>query len=395
MPAIFRRPEKAADGAKKKRPERYVDYLLILIILTLLAFGLIVLYSTTSYTATVKQGDPAFYLRKQFLFTVLGLFAMLVAALIPYSIWRYFGPYIYVLSLMLVFLTIPFGSTANGATRWLYFHGISIQPSEIAKLGLIMFGAYLVQRIGRSIRTLPGFIGPLFPAALAAGLLWKITDNLSSAIIVMAIVFGILFVACPDYKRFIALAAAGVAGAAGVVWLIVRNAANTGSTGMGFRGERILAWLDPQAYASGRGYQTLQALYAIGSGGLFGKGLGQSLQKLGHVPELQNDMIFSIICEELGFFGAIAVMLMYLLLIWRCVVIASNADDLYGALLVVGVMTQISVQVILNIAVVTNSIPNTGVSLPFISYGGSSVVILLAEIGIVLSVARGLPRKKQ
>lgn len=394
MPAIFRRPGEAADKAPKKGPDRYVDYLLILIILTLLAFGLIVLYSTTSYTATVKQGDPAFYLRKQFIFTVLGLGVMMVMSLIPYRIWRYFGPYIYMLSLTLVFLTIPFGTSANGATRWLQFHGVSVQPAEIAKLGLILFGAYMVERFGRTIRTFAGFVGPLVPAGVAAVLLWQITDNLSSAIIVVAIMFGILFVACPDYKRFIVIGVLGGAGAAGLVFMILRNANQTGNTGMGFRGERILAWLDPQAYASGRGYQTLQALYAIGSGGLFGKGLGQSLQKLGHVPELQNDMIFSIICEELGFFGAIAVMLMYLLLIWRFMVIASNADDLFGALLVVGVMTQISVQVILNIAVVTNTIPNTGVSLPFISYGGSSVLILLAEIGIVLSVARGLPRRR-
>jgi cell division protein FtsW len=158
---------------------------------------------------------------------------------------------------------------------------------------------------------------------------------------------------------------------------------------MGFRESRILAWLYPQEYASGKAYQTVQALYAIGSGGIFGKGLGNSLQKLGHVPELQNDMIFSIICEELGLFGAISILLMYVLLIWRFMVIASNADDLYGAMLFVGVMTHIAVQVVLNIAVVTNTIPNTGVTLPFISYGGSSVIILLAEIGIVLSVAKG------
>jgi len=159
---------------------------------------------------------------------------------------------------------------------------------------------------------------------------------------------------------------------------------------MGFRGTRILAWLDPEAYASDKGFQTLQALYAIGSGGIWGKGLCQSIQKLNFLPEAQNDMIFSIICEELGLFGAAAVILLFLLLIWRFMVIANNSADLFGAMLVVGVMGHIAIQVILNIAVVTNTIPNTGISLPFISYGGSSVLFLLIEIGIVLSVGRGI-----
>ena len=160
-----------------------------------------------------------------------------------------------------------------------------------------------------------------------------------------------------------------------------------------FRSNRILAWLNPEQYATGTGFQTLQSLYAIGSGGIFGKGLGQSMQKLGFLPEAQNDMIFSIICEELGLFGGIAVILLFILLCWRFMVIANNASDLFGALLVVGVMGHIAIQVILNIAVVTNTIPNTGISLPFISYGGSSVMFLLIEIGLVMSVARGIRLK--
>ena len=159
---------------------------------------------------------------------------------------------------------------------------------------------------------------------------------------------------------------------------------------MSYRFGRINAWLDPEKYASTTGFQTLQSLYAIGSGDLFGKGLGQSMQKLGFIPEAQNDMIFSIICEELGLFGAIAIIMMFLIMIWRFLIIANNAPDQFGALLVVGVMAHISIQVILNIAVVTNTIPNTGITLPFISYGGSSIVFLLAEIGLALSVSRGI-----
>ena len=181
---------------------------------------------------------------------------------------------------------------------------------------------------------------------------------------------------------------------AALVVVVIYNAAKGGASPTGgFRGTRILAWLNPEAYSDNTGFQTLQALYAIGSGGLWGKGLGQSMQKLGFLPEAQNDMVFSIICEELGLFGAIAVLMMFILLIWRCMIIANNAPDLFGALLVVGVMGHIAIQVILNVAVVTNTIPNTGISLPFISYGGSSVMFLLAEIGIVFSVGRGIRLK--
>ena len=162
----------------------------------------------------------------------------------------------------------------------------------------------------------------------------------------------------------------------------------------GLRGARIRAWLDPEAYASGKGYQTLQSLYAIGSGGFFGKGLGQSTQKLGFIPEAQNDMIFSIICEELGLFGGLCIMFLFVLLLWRLMIIANNAPDLYGGLLVVGVMAHMAVQVILNVGVVTNIIPNTGISLPFISYGGSSVMFLLIELGIVFSVSRSIVFKE-
>ena len=204
----------------------------------------------------------------------------------------------------------------------------------------------------------------------------------------MGITVVMLFVASPEYKRFLLLGAGALAAAALVVFIVTRFTEK-----LGFRGERILAWMDPEAYASDVGFQTLQGLYAIGSGGIWGKGLGQSIQKLGYIPEAQNDMIFSIICEELGMFGAIAIMLMFVLLIWRLVVIANNATDLFGALFVVGVLGHVAIQVILNISVVTNTMPNTGISLPFISYGGSAVLFQMAEIGVCLNVARSIELK--
>ncbi len=373
----------------KGQQESFFDYTLLFIVLFLLAFGLVMLYSTSSYDGS-QQGDPAFFLKRQLTSTIIGLAAMMVVANIPYHFWEHFAMLGYVASIVLILLIIPFGYEANGAKRWIRVAGLSIQPAEVAKLGMILFLASLICRMGRNIRTGKGFMIVLMIPMPICLLVWQVTENMSSAIIIFGIAVLMLFVSSPDYKRFILLGLAGVAVCVLAVFVIV-NLADSGS--LGVRGTRILAWLDPEAYASGKGFQTLQALYAIGSGGILGKGLGQSMQKLGFLPEAQNDMIFSIICEELGLFGAISILLLFILLIWRFMVIANNAQDLFGALLVVGVMGHIAIQVILNVAVVTNTIPNTGISLPFISYGGSSVLFLLVEIGIVLSVGRGIRLK--
>lgn len=376
---------------KREQSEYFFDYSLLFIVLFLLGFGMVMLYSTSSYQAVQDFGDSTYWLKKQIFAVTLGLVAMIVVANIPYHFWERFAVLGYVVSVALILLIIPFGREVKGAKRWIYIGGISLQPAEVAKLGMILFLACMICKMGKSIRRTKGFILALMVPVPIAVMVWKITDNLSSAIIIMGIGILMLFVASPDYKKFIVLGLLAVAGAALVVYLIV-NA--SGTEGLGFRGERILAWLDPEAYASGKGFQTLQGLYAIGSGGIWGKGLGRSMQKLGFLPEAQNDMIFSIICEELGLFGAIAIILMFLLLIWRLMVIANNAPDLFGALLVVGVLGHIAIQVILNIGVVTNTIPNTGISLPFISYGGSSVMFLLIEIGLCLSVAKRIQLKE-
>ena len=371
--------------------ETFFDYTLLFIVLFLLGFGLVMLYSTSSYEASMEMGDSAYYLKKQVASTVLGLIVMMVIANIPYHFWERFAFLGYVVSVVLILLVLtPLGIEANGARRWINVFGISLQPAEVAKLAMILFLASLVCKMGRSIRTPKGFMIMLAAPLPISAEVYLVTKNLSSAIIIFGIAVLMVFVSSPDYKKFILIGLAGIAVCALAVYLIV-NAADSDS--LSFRGGRILAWLDPEAYADGKGFQTLQALYAIGSGGIWGKGLGQSMQKLGFLPEAQNDMIFSIICEELGLFGATAVMLLFLLLIWRFMVIANNASDLFGAMLVVGVMGHIAIQVILNIAVVTNTIPNTGISLPFISYGGSSVLFLLAEMGLVLSVGRGIKLK--
>lgn len=377
---------------RQQNSDNFMDYSLLFIVLFLLGFGLIMVYSTSSYEANLDFGDSTYYLKKQLFAMILGLIAMIVVANIPYHFWERFAMLGYVVSAVLILLIIPFGHEAGGAKRWLYIGPISLQPAEVAKLGMILFLASMICTMGKQIRSRKGFWMVLMTPAPIALMIWKITNNMSSAIIIMGIAVLMLFVSSPEYKRFILLGLLVIAGAAAVVFAIVQMADNSADS-LDFRGERILAWLDPAAYASGKGFQTLQALYAIGSGGVLGKGLGQSMQKLGFLPEAQNDMIFSIICEELGLFGGIAVIIMFILLIWRFMIIANNAPDLFGALLVVGVLGHIAIQVILNIAVVTNTIPNTGISLPFISYGGSSVMFLLIEIGLVLSVAKGIRLK--
>lgn len=372
---------------KRNKKEFFYDYTLLLIVLFLVCFGLIMLYSVSSYEANLDFGDPAYYLKKQIFATVIGFGVMIFVNAVDYHQWERFAVLGYVIANVSILLVLsPIGKTVNGATRWINVFGISVQPAEIAKIALILLNAVLICKMGRGISTIKGVGIIVLIAVVPFLLILIITSNLSSAIIVMGISVLMCFVADPKYKKYFVAVAVVIVAAVGIVALIVTT--TQGEAGSGnYRFDRVLAWLNPETFSDDEGFQTLQALYAIGSGGIWGKGLGQSMQKLGFLPEAQNDMVFSIICEELGLFGAFCVLLLFIMLIWRFMFIANNAPDLFGALLVVGVMAHFAIQVILNIAVVTNTIPNTGITLPFISYGGTSVVFLLAEIGIVLNVA--------
>lgn len=379
-----------AKRRKKEHTEHYFDYSLLFIIFFLLGFGLVMIYSASSYEAFQDFGNEAYYLKKQLIAAGIGLVLMTFVALVPYQVWEHFALIAYVVAILVIPVVLtPFGVESHGARRWIRIPGVGLnfQPAELAKLCMIIFLASVVCKMGSGVRTSKGLLFMLLLPMPVVLEVYLITSNLSSAIIILGISVLMVFVASPDYKKFVIIGLIGVAAVAAFVFYVV----STG--GSGFRSERIVAWLDPESAAQGKGYQTLQALYAIGSGGLFGKGLGQSMQKLSFIPEAQNDMIFSIICEELGLFGAIAVILMFIMLLWRMMMIANNAQDLFGGMLVVGVMGHIAIQVVLNIAVVTNTIPNTGISLPFISYGGSSVMFLLIEMGLVLSVGRGIQLK--
>ena len=368
---------------KKKKPIKYFDYSLLFLIIFLLCFGLVMLYSTSSYAGSNKFGDASYFVKRQLFATGLGIVGMYIVSKIPYRFWMKVSSMAYLAAIVLCTAVIFIGTEANGQARWLKIGPLSFQPSEFAKFAVIIFLATVIyktpQKMGEFM-SLVKIMAIVLPIVAVVAY-----NNLSTAIIILGIAVCMLFVASPKYSHFVLMAAA-----VGVVGVIFGVKQLQSIEGLDFRFARIMAWLDPEAYASGKGFQTLQALYAIGSGGIFGKGLGQSIQKLGFLPEQQNDMIFSIICEELGLFGGIAVILIFLLLIWRLMIIANNASDLFGALLVVGVLGHIAIQVILNVAVVTNSMPNTGVSLPFISYGGSSILFLLIEMGLVMSVARGI-----
>lgn len=356
---------------EKRTAAKGIDKVLMVIVFLLVITGLVILYSTSSYNGMIKFGDSFYYLKKQIFATSLGFAGMYAAAKTDYHIWEKMAVPGYILAIILCIAVMLFGDEYNGSKRWLSLGPFSFQPSEYVKVALIVFLAWLVTKNVRRIGKLSTLFIIMLCALPVVGLVGA--SNLSTAIIILGIAVILIFSASPKYGQFIWMAVTGAGFMA--VFLGLES----------YRLERIAIWQNPEKYE--KGYQTLQGLYAIGSGGLFGKGLGSSIQKLGFVPEAQNDMIFSIICEELGLVGAILVIFLFFLLIWRFFVIATHAEDLFGALIAAGAMGHMMIQVILNIAVVTNTIPNTGITLPFISYGGTSVVFLLVEMGLVFSVA--------
>ena len=351
--------------------KRGFDYGLLVVVLILVITGLLILYSTSSYNGRVKFHDSFYYLKKQAFATTLGFALMYAMANIDYHVWQRFALLAYLMSILLSVAVLLFGDEYNGSKRWLSFGPFSFQPSEFAKIAVILFLAYLIVKNGTKMKKMKVLLLIMVSILPIVGLVGA--SNLSTAIIILGIGVVLVFVASPLYTQFVWL------GVTGVGFLTIFLALES------YRLERLAIWRNPEKYE--KGYQTLQGLYAIGSGGLFGRGMGGSIQKLGFVPEAQNDMIFSIVCEEWGLVGASFLILLFLILIWRFFVIAIRAKDLFGALIATGAMAHMMIQVILNIAVVTNTIPNTGITLPFVSYGGTSVMFLLLEMGLVLSVS--------
>lgn len=373
--------EPTTQKKKKKKPHRFYDYSLFLVVVFLTVFGLIMIYSASSYRAQLVLGDAAYFVKRQGIIAAVSAVGMILVSKIDYHRFTRLAYPAYFLSLICMIATMFFGVESHGKKRWLQIGPFQFQPTEMVKISLILFLAVVISRLGVKVNEWKRVRAIIIWCSIPALLITE--NNLSSGIITCGIVFVILFVACKIKWPFFACAGAGIGLIA--VSPYVGKALVAVRVLKPYQLDRITAWVDPTA--TDTGYQTLQGLYAIGSGGFFGRGLGQSLQKLGFIPEAQNDMIFSVICEELGLFGAILLIIMFMFLIYRCMVIAGNAPDLMGALIVVGVMAHIGIQVILNVAVVTNTIPNTGVTLPFISYGGTSILFLMLEIGLVLGVS--------
>lgn len=381
-----RTSDSRTSNRRTKRRVNYFDYSFLFVIIFLLCFGTLMLYSASSYSSLIKFNDSTYYLKKQMIALILGVVALLFFTFADYRAWRKVAFPIFGASVLIVFVVLsPLGVELNGAKRWINLGVTTFQPAELVKLTVILYIAHLICKNYRHLTEVRIIAKILGAALVAAGVVAVVTSNLSSGIIIFGIAVVMLFVASPQYLLYIGVGIGFVA----LVGVFLGVAMLTGSA---FRVARIKVWLDPLSDAAGKGYQILQGLYAIGSGGMFGKGLGQSVQKMGYIPEAQNDYVFTIICEELGLVGALSVILLFIFIIKRMAVISSNAPDLYGTMVVVGVMAQISIQVILNIAVVTNSIPNTGVTLPFISYGGTSLAFLMSEVGLVLSVSKRIKR---
>jgi len=375
----------------KKRSQRFYDYSLLFAIVFLTIFGLVMIYSASSYTAQLNHdGNAAYFMTRQGAIAMGGFVLMVMVSKMDYHWYARFSGLAILISWVLMIAVSLVGREVNGKKRWLGVGPISFQPTELVKITVIVAMAALITRIGKNVDRPAGIARAILITIPLAGIV--AANNLSSGIIIAGIGFVMMFVASRKILIY------GGCVALGAIIMVFAGPIGNFLTKIKvlkpYQLTRINVWLDPEAYPTTGGYQVLQGLYAIGSGGLFGKGLGESIQKLGFVPEAQNDMIFSIICEELGLFGAVSVILIFMFMIYRFVLIAGNAPDLFGALIVVGVMAHIAIQVILNIAVVTNTIPNTGITLPFISYGGTSILFLMVEMGMVLSVSNQIKLEK-
>ena len=357
-----------------------LDVAFLAILLLLLCYGLLMLYSAGYAVALYRRGDAYAYIRPQLLFAALGVAAMYAASLVDYHIWHRLAWPLLGVSLVLLVIVL-FMPEYNGCKRWLVLPGLgTLQPSEIAKFSVVLVFSHIISLNHDRMKTFSTGVLPFGLVLGAVAVLMLLEPHLSGTVLILGIGAVLMFVGGTGLRWFGIAAALGVGAVAAAVVLLPDL--------VPYAAGRLASWQDPFADTLGEGHQTIQSLYAIASGGLVGLGLGNSRQKYLYVPEPQNDFIFSILCEELGFAGAALVILLFLALFLRGMSIAVRARDKFGALLVVGFVTQVILQAVLNIAVVTNTIPNTGISLPFFSSGGTSLMMLLGEMGIVLSVSR-------
>ena len=357
------------------------DFVLFFVILVLLFFGIVMIFSSSYYTAMTSKKfnyDMYYFLKKQAMWAIIGTVFMIIASNIPYTFYKKTAKFIYGLAVLLLMAVLVVGQELNGSRRWLgVTESIGFQPSEFAKIAVIIFMAYYISKHRKSMTTTRGFLKGVIILGIPVALIGA--ANMSTALIVLIIGMVMMFVGVPNFITN-ALKTLLPIGAAGIILMLKLPQ-------FAYRQGRLDIWKDPFSDPLHDGYQTIQSLYAVASGGLFGLGLGQSRQKT-FIPEAHNDIIFAIICEELGLVGAALVIIIFMVLVWRGIRIALSAVDLFGCLVATGISAMIGVQVFLNIAVVTNTIPNTGVPLPFVSYGGSSLLFTMIAMGILLNVSK-------
>ena len=383
-------------GSKRKSTRKFwtrnLDIPLVVATIILILVGMLTLLSASSSIGLTDTGDPYFYVKKQTISLLIGIVGAIVMMFVNY---KKFNNKIILLSIMILMLSLIAivkisGIDEYGATRWVNILGFNFQPSEFIKLGMIIFMAGFLNNLirKRKIKTFwKGFISPLIIAVFVAGLIFQFQNHLSAALVIIVVTVIQMLVAGINLFYFFAAAGIGLTGA--TVFLV-----NVSSETSGFRAERILAWRNPEQYSQGKGYQILQSLYAIGSGGLFGLGVGASRQKQDLLPFPQNDFIASIFAEEFGFIGVALLLILFVFLLSRGVKIAYNTKDIFGKLLAIGITGLFAVEIVFNLFVITNIIPVTGIGLPFFSYGGTAMIVNLLAIGILLNIHRVSNRKE-
>lgn len=365
-------------GQPKKRIKQSMDLPMLVLVILLCCVGLVMVFSSSHADSFYRYGDSYYFVKRQIIFMGLGIIIMIAAAFFPIKIVKKFSPLFLLgsIGLLVLVLFVGKGGNASDVMRWIEIGPIQIQPSELAKLGVILCFSKWMAENQKYMKTFWRGIVPYGAVLLVIAFLMYKQPHLSGMIIIMAIGVIMMIVGGCNLKWMFG---AGIAGVAGVAYVLLFTT---------YAKSRIDLWLNPYLDAQNKGYQTIQSLYAVGSGGFFGLGLGKSRQKYLYLPMPQNDFIFAIICEELGFVGGVLILMLFALVIWRGFMIAFKAPDRFMALVVVGIISKLAIQVFLNVAVVTNLIPNTGISLPFISAGGSAVVMQLAEMGLVLGISR-------
>lgn len=371
--------------APKQKLRGSLDMAFLIIILVLLCIGLVMLFSASYANAYYLMNNSLHYISKQLIFAIGGVIAMMVISKIDYHILRPLALPIYVVSVVLLIIVL-FMPPLNNARRWIPLPFGTFQPSELAKFAIIVLFASLITLNFSKMKTFQYGILPFGVALVPVVILMVLEPHLSGTVLILSLAAVMMFVGGTDVRWFIAAVLLGVAFIAAMILIpgLIEYA-----------GTRVAIWMDPFSDPRDEGFQIIQSLYAIGSGGLMGTGIGGSRQKYLYLPEPQNDFIFAIVCEELGFVGATIIILIFALLLWRGFAIAVRCPDRFGSLIAVGLTAQVGIQTLLNIAVVTNTIPNTGISLPFFSYGGTSLFMLLCQMGVILSISRQTSLEKE